>query len=996
MMKSKQFHIRYEPRRLSDVVSTKPHPVLDVEFPLGTVLHYPVYSQTQIGLAPTHPLLKEKDLNIYAEFVESMDIVKGTPKELRYNANTDIRNYMRKSRSIRPLKDLERSLGLKGSVVLYNYGILPKKYRYASSTYSLFHSQYNLNHAPIAKIKELDGLEFDVEQFLILEVPDVFPSLEMLKKYEQGIITKDTVSSFTDPSSLYIYELWMWLGESSRQSMFRGLSSTDLSKLHIHASNGKEWVSTTLDLFWDSRESTKDDIEDELPERKGSKPKSIQKRMMRLLSSLNGGADDIFSEDEAETDEPAKTTDALDEASQSDTTGNLDFDEDDENILVGDVDAIDSGVDDTEIVSVVESNDPAEAAKNRIKEAALERGLSEEATARLIKNADAYKSLPNPFGEGTVADHLKVDPDAPKVKPKKYRKTTRVFDERLLESSLDDFDERYAKDLFTKDILASAVAVQKSGVLVKDIKVEDHEDIMNGYYKISVQMEVPGGAVSTSKFQIPKVSEEGTIFVNGTKYRLRKQRVDRPIRKIDAHRVSLTSSGYGKVNVNRADKVASNYATWISRQIRSIAFDNEDPRIESYRGGDVTNKDVVLPRPYTAVAKNVRSMVLQDKTELVFDYELVKDLKPTDKGRIPLTVDGSVEMDELGMIWKGKTELGQLHSLLGLGTPPKEFAYVKLFDKEIPVGFVLSYRSGLTNLLKTTKAVHRFVLPGTRIDLSDSEIAIRFSDKTLVVDVSNLEHQLIFAGIAQYAKHIRKYTTADFEKTAAYQVVLEENGVGSKYLKEIDHFYNMFVDPVTERLLNNIKEPTDVDGLLRRSVELLTNDAHPEETDMQAQRVRGYEKFTTELYSEMSKAVRQMNNRPKTRFSKIEVDPFAMWKRLLDDPAMILVQEQNPLHSIKEREMLTFNGLGGRSTRSMVERHRRFLRSDCGIISEAGKDDSGVGVNTQLATNANIGSVYGETNSISDEDYTDATKFYSATGLLSPFTDHDDQLRSAH
>lgn len=1000
MITTANYERRFGLRKLANVMKPKISGINEVDYPFRAVVHYPVYDNVTLGITPLHIAMAEHKGTAHVDFVDELAVLAGKPRRIRSQADREKIKYYRTWRTYRELKDLEKSLSIRNNLVVFNYGTLTRNYDYTSSTYRGLHIQKNLANTVFHKIRDIQTRTTTeaAEQFLIMELPAKLPTLRQLKMYESDSIRLEDLPEYADPNRLYIYEIWKWLGDHSKDSMLRQLDHDRLSNIHMFITNGKQWTTADLGVFWGSRKSSKEEVEAGLTEVKGGRPSlEVQKRFYRLLLSMYADKtnDVLVEEDESEIEPNAKDDD-VDVPDTNEINGDIDIDEDDEDILVSDADELQ---DDTpvDIAGQDVPNDPSEAANYHIDNMVKSGRMTEAEATRARKLADTYKTLPDPFGSGkTLLEAMTITPEQTKVKPKRYKDSDRVYDKRSLESGLDDYHNRYIEEVLKPNILQSIVAVQKSGdVLIRDVQIEDHEDIMNQYYLISVQVEVIGGATSTVKMRIPKPNKEGALYVNGSKYRLRPQRVDKPIRKVGEDKVSLTSVGYGKISITRSEKIVSNYQVWLQRELRKINMDSSDDRIKHYKAANVMYAETPLPRAYTAVSKSFSHLTLKDGTELVFDYRLVKDHKPSKKGMLPMSLDGSVEMDSEGMLYRRGEEIGTLPMILGLGQPPREQVDIKFFDKELPIGFVLAYMKGLTPLLDSHKIPYRTSPVGTRLQPMDHEMVLKFQDVNLIVDLSKRKDELMLSGFNQFHKQIKRYNLSDFNSDAAYQVTLEGAGIGSKYLKEIRHFEKMFIDPITLDNLINIKEPTTVTGLLDRSVELLVTEDHAAETAMQQQRIRGYEKYAGEIHKELSKSIRSLNAKNRTRNSKLEMDPFAVWKRLMDDPALILSQEQNPLHNLKEKEMVTFNGEGGRSTRSMVGNTRAFQKDDCGVISEAGKDDGGVGVNTYMSTDANLTDVYGNTKEASKDDFTNATKFYSAIGLLSPFTDCDDQQRSA-
>ena len=200
----------------------------------------------------------------------------------------------------------------------------------------------------------------------------------------------------------------------------------------------------------------------------------------------------------------------------------------------------------------------------------------------------------------------------------------------------------------------------------------------------------------------------------------------------------------------------------------------------------------------------------------------------------------------------------------------------------------------------------------------------------------------------------------------------------------------LFVDHITKELLIEMDEPTTFVGLLMRSCELLLTDWHPQENDLAYQRIKGYERLSGAVYSEMVRSLRVFNAKPRSSRNKVELNPYAVWTNLMKDPAQVLVEELNPIHNLKEKESVTFTGVGGRTARSMVDRTRIYNESDVGVISEGTVDSGDVAVSTFLSPNANFTSLRGITKRY-DHSNPESSKLVSTSALLSPAADRDDQ-----
>lgn len=206
----------------------------------------------------------------------------------------------------------------------------------------------------------------------------------------------------------------------------------------------------------------------------------------------------------------------------------------------------------------------------------------------------------------------------------------------------------------------------------------------------------------------------------------------------------------------------------------------------------------------------------------------------------------------------------------------------------------------------------------------------------------------------------------------------------------------MFVDPITERILLEMREPTDFVGLLVRSVELLLTRYHNDEVDMTGMRVVGNERIAGEIYTQMVNALRVHNRHGVKANYPIEVNPEAAWMSLLKDTSKQMEECLNPIQDLKQQEVTTFGGNGGRSRQSLVKRTRAHHENSIGVISELSVDSSDAGNNTYLSANPKFKSIYGlPDNSGTGEMNKDLApeNIMSTSAMMQPCLDMDDPKR---
>lgn len=476
-----------------------------------------------------------------------------------------------------------------------------------------------------------------------------------------------------------------------------------------------------------------------------------------------------------------------------------------------------------------------------------------------------------------------------------------------------------------------------------------------------------------------------------------------PIRKVGPARVALTSY-YGKSFVERSGKQTNAYPAWLCNRIVAMGLDPEDGRVTEMRTSKVVDPSWQVPRLYTTLAERFRSFNV-GPVEFYLEYshrieqfgaEAVKAAEQNDLVVIGRRARQLVVVDTHNALYvvgpKGLEDIGRIEDLLELDLEraPLEQADLKVFSKAIPLGVVLGYYLGLETLIaKLALENYRRVPAGERLQLVAGEFAIRFNDESLVFHRDEPLAVLLFSGFDQYHKTIRNYSVYDFNQRDVYLNVLESSGLGVRYLRELDMLRNMFVDPITKSLLEGMGEPTDWVGLMFRAAELLTTDYAPAETDMNHMRIKGYERIAGTVYSELAKCLRLHNARSGGSGNRVEMSPSAIWQAIQEDPAKGQVEESNPIQNLREQEVVTYGGTGGRSRRSMVKSSRIYHKSDMGVISEATVDSGDVAIISYLTADPNFNSLRGTARGY-DSAADGPTTLLSTPALLAPGATRDD------
>ncbi len=660
---------------------------------------------------------------------------------------------------------------------------------------------------------------------------------------------------------------------------------------------------------------------------------------------------------------------------------------------------------------------------------------------RLQALATTYQKLKDPYGSSkTLAEAMVITDSDLAINPDKgIPDMPEVVDKSMFLSSVNVADENYIKTVLKKDILGSVLAVQHAGIAVVGYEIDRHVDAVSDFEIHSVTLQPAVGRQSTIRFRIPTVGKTGQFISNGSKYRLKKQRREIPFVKVSPTRVALTSY-YSKLFVDKSDRAVFNYDRWVSNRIVADGLNDSNRYIGNILISNVEEPSAKVPAIYAALAQRVagftvnpdawaadtaeekaaeQQLTLSDKpAKRVFEFDynnrfksglLVEDHVRSIEARGEFVVCGRagdayvvVDFNNVFYLWnRGQTKvIGRIEDMLHLPMEkaPTAMAELNLFGKTLPIGVVLAYLMGLENLLKLMKVTPRRVSNGERINLSPDEFVVRFLDESLVFQKDDALASLVFSGFNLYHRAISNYSVWSFDKKDVYLNVLDEYGIGLRYLRELDLMNAMWIDPITESLLRDMGEPTVFTHLLLRAAEVLKTRYVPTKVENASasfeglERSTGYERFAGVVYQKLVESIRTYNTKTAISRASVSMKPHDVWMNIVQDPAAELVQEINPIHNVKEKEVITYGGSGGRSQRSMTAEHRLFKKSDEGFISEGTVDSGQVAIITYTPPSPKLTSVRGTVQRFNPEKDGPANLFSSAA-LISPCADRDDPKR---
>lgn len=148
---------------------------------------------------------------------------------------------------------------------------------------------------------------------------------------------------------------------------------------------------------------------------------------------------------------------------------------------------------------------------------------------KLTELIDNYKVMKDPYGsDKTVTELSIITKEELKFNKAKTEiiSSSNIEDTSMLESTLLSFDSDYIDKVMKKDILSMIGSLQKSGIIIRKHNIEIDNSALGTYENHVLELKPIEGPISTVRFRIPKINDDGTFLANGNKYQMRKQRVD--------------------------------------------------------------------------------------------------------------------------------------------------------------------------------------------------------------------------------------------------------------------------------------------------------------------------------------------------------------------------------------------------------------------------------------------------------------------------------------
>lgn len=973
----------------------------DIEIPKSRSIHINMLNtideDNYESLNVIQPIVRDK---ILFYNVEKLHNPIGKLRFLNKSLNTYKQELKKSYNKSKTVEDDDKLTISNRDLMVFNYKTL-----YVNNSYQVqqLKNHYIVENALGTMVDNINNSDF-IHNLIMLDIPTIFPTLNVLNTDSRKEMSVSVLKHFPDLNSLVILELWDMMFKD-RDSKFNKIDKDKLDTVYLVFNHtGKYTIYRLSDLMSLSKElgvSGRFNGKDNTSAAKIMMATLLLFRQRTTISPdlLRGiDADDttidldnitdkelelIFKDagmlDETEIEEIPEEIIPITEAKKADT-------------FKADLNTIDDVK--TNLTTVI---DKATVTKNISKGEAT---ILSEILENQLEQVFEINGVDQKLGDILRYDNIdKTNRAIPMPKSKV------VLDDEMISNLNDNLDKRYIKELYYKDLFNAIYSLQNGKMVITGHTINRRKSFMGEVEEHIVDVKpIGGGRATPLKIILPVIDPDlGTYKMSSNEYLLRYNRKDLPIRKTSPTEV-LLSSYSGKLFIEKNAMQKNNPSIWLSK---TISIDDRFTNIILKR-----NKphSLDLIKDYTMFGNTINRFIY-DGISFTFDYKnrlsLIPDMVMSDKVK---ELESSRDMVFIGV--KGNTnyymkkdgtivtttsnnldslkEVGSnIYSFLNINikNQPSEFASINIYNKNIPLGIVLLYYVGLDKLLEMVGTKKRFYTKEENYKVLDTEFSVELDDGRLVFDKSDRKVMMLFSGIP---KEISKSLAVDeLSNKTSISSIFNIMELSIAYSTQIDSIEDGYIDNITRDTLAEMGEPTDIHHLLLRAVELLIDDNYKNPNNITENSIVRYERIPGMVHKTLNNAVKTYNTKNVLSRTRLSVDPYAVWKMIGDDSTSMLITNNNPIDTIKQRDNVTFLGEFGRSKITMTIASRIMTPEEVGIISEASPDSGDSGINVYLTHSAAIGNLRGMLNPIDMKDHT-INKALSTTNILNPFVINDD------
>ena len=659
-----------------------------------------------------------------------------------------------------------------------------------------------------------------------------------------------------------------------------------------------------------------------------------------------------------------------------------------------------------------------------------------ERVAQLRANQDEVE-FPTRSGKRIRVSSILSQRSAPPVEVVRAR--GRYLDERVAHPVFDGITRSYLESgAYDRDQAAVFTSLSNDPVqpfYVEAIERTPSSDALTMKETVTVSYRDSKGRSGSVRVDLPIITRDGYMQLNGVKLHVTKQILAKPIIKVRPDEVLITTA-YNKATVERFGQNASPRSVYLRQLAQWI--DKNRPRGVKVELASATpsNRKFRSTVEYDDVAKTVRSIRTGDSA-LVFSRPALlaeidrkypwaeTGLKQLEKegghavgwhdGPTPVVVcvraDGGLAFLKRDGLQRSGDETADLavwaHAMVQTAIPrggegeewarlPSPgvqnrkfvFSRAKMLSQYLPTAVIVGYELGLIPMLKRAGVPHRVIERAAyrRSKFADTSDAIVFEDAAVLVEAARMRDLMLTNGLKELTTEERPMS--DFGPAGMGWVDHIADRLGSPgHARGLINFQASFIDPMTRELLSDEGLPTDMAGVLLHCNGLLEDNRYAEANDMVNYRIRSLELINTILYKVLHTEMQKVRmTRESATPQKLAISQGEIIRQLVGASNVEEVKELNPLDEAEVRGKATWTGaMGGLGDgRTVTRAMRAFHPSMHGLFGYYSPDSGEIGVKRTLTFGAGVTDVRGRIAIGKPVD--GATRSLALGELISPFT----------
>lgn len=529
-------------------------------------------------------------------------------------------------------------------------------------------------------------------------------------------------------------------------------------------------------------------------------------------------------------------------------------------------------------------------------------------------------------------------------------------------------------------------------VVVKSVNVEDtstNQDYIDTY---TVEMEDSFGKRFTLKFDVPKFINNRFLKLRGNEKVISGQLLNLPCIKTDEDSVQLVSN-YNKIFIRRYGGSGGKVFPISDRLIKALRKYNGKKLKISFGDNSQICKKYNLPIDYVDLASNINK-IESDNLIYFFDQDVYYNKYNADSTQgIPFAVvkqnnevlyynDPLNTMSEY-LANSIKSDDPTISKIYDAIKPANKHTYSRasIMSSQIPLIIVICNNLPFTEVLKRAKI--KYSIEDKRVKYNpDKQEMIRFSDCYLLYDLS-YESSLLLNGLKEV--DTENYSFVDMNKKRTWLDFLDS--FGGRILSDgLENFSQVFMDPITVEICQDMKLPTDYFDLMIYANNLLADTKYNKHTDIRGNRYRTNEIVASRVYTVLAKSYSDYRTQVKRgKKAAMTVKRTAVIDEILKNSTTSDLSSMTPLLELEAANSATFKGPSGLNTdRAYSLEKRTYDETMINKIAMSTGFSANVGINRQTTMDMDIQGVRGYIKDSDPEDKS-VSKRFSATEAVTPF-----------